>query len=113
MWDRKVLKEIGKDRFRANRVTCILAGFLLALVTGGTGSVSSAGNSGQTMDQLDIPPEVIRIVVIVLGVAAILGIVLSIFLFNPMEVGLRRFFWQNSKEAKNSKLFETASRLSR
>lgn len=97
MWDRKVLKEIGKSRFRANRVTCILAGFLLALVSGSTGGVSSAGNSGQTMDQLDIPPEVIRIVIMVLGVAAIIGIVLSIFLFNPLEVGLRKFFWQNSK----------------
>lgn len=98
MWDRKVLKEIGKSRYRANRVTCIFAGFLLALVSGGTSGISSAGNTGQTLNQMDVPPEVVRIVVIVLGSAAIIGILLSIFLFNPLEVGLRRFFWQNSKE---------------
>ena len=42
MWDRKVLKEKGKAAYRANRITCIFAAFLLAVTSGGV-----------TVDKLD------------------------------------------------------------
>ena len=36
MWNRKELKEKGKAAFRANRITCIFAAFLLTLAVSGT-----------------------------------------------------------------------------
>ena len=36
MWNRKELKEKGKAAFRANRITCIFAAFLLTLSVSGT-----------------------------------------------------------------------------
>lgn len=46
MWDRKTLKEKGKADFRANRIMCILAAFLLMLVGAIGGSGSSAASAG-------------------------------------------------------------------
>jgi uncharacterized membrane protein len=95
MWDRKDLKEKGKNAFRANRVACILAGFLLSLV-GGSMSFPTASFNYETWESMDIPPEVIRLIISIIGTATILGFVLSIFICNPVLVGLKKFFYDNS-----------------
>lgn len=41
MWNRKELKERGKAAFRANRITCIFAAFLLTLAVSGTAGFGS------------------------------------------------------------------------
>ncbi len=99
MWDRKDLKEKGKKAFRANRVTCIFAAFLLSMVTGGF-SVPTSTFSEEGQQQLDIPPEVLKIVIAVVGVLAIVAFLLQVFVFNPTQVGLRRFFYRNATDPK-------------
>ena len=45
MWDRRELKAKGKAAYRANRVACIIAAFLLMIASGAGGAVGSAGSS--------------------------------------------------------------------
>ena len=54
MWNRKELKEKGKAAFRANRITCIFAAFLLTLAVSGTPGFGSPleikySNDGPTL----------------------------------------------------------------
>lgn len=101
MWDRKELKERGREAFRSNRITCIFAAFLLALVNGGAGGAGASANVNvdqETMQKLDLPPEVIKMIIVAIGVIAVIGFVLSIFVFNPVHVGLRKFFLDNTSE---------------
>ena len=54
MWNRKELKEKGKAAFRANRITCIFAAFLLTLAVSGTAGFGSPleikySNDGPTL----------------------------------------------------------------
>lgn len=100
MWDRKVLKEKGKAAYRANRVTCIFAAFLLTVVSGGASVPTSTTSWQQTSEDLNIPPEVLKWIIAVLGGAFIVGFLLSVFVFNPVEVGLRQFFRQNAVNSK-------------
>ena len=50
MWDRKELKAKGKAAYRANRLMCIIAALLLALVSGAAAGGASAGQSLNAVD---------------------------------------------------------------
>ena len=100
MWDRTVLKEKGKAAYRANRVTCIFAGFLLTLVSGSTSISTSTTSWQETGDQLNIPPDLLKMIIAMAGGAVIAGFLLSVFLFGPVQVGLREFFRQNATDSK-------------
>lgn len=100
MWDRKELKEKGKAAYSANRITCIFAAFLLALVSGGAGMPASTSTWQESSDQLNVPPEVLKMVIAILGGAVIAGFLLSVFVFNPVQTGLRQFFRQNATNSR-------------
>ena len=100
MWDRKVLKVKGKAAYQANRVTCIFAAFLLTLVTGGAGATTSTTTWKQSSDNLNIPPEMLKIIIAVIGVAVIIGFLLSVFICNPVKMGLKAFFRQNASNSR-------------
>ena len=101
MWDRKVLKEKGKAAYRANRITCIFAAFLLALTAGGgTGMPTSTVNLEESYDNLNMPPEMMKMIIAALGGAVIVGFLLAVFVFNPVAVGLRQFFRQNATDSR-------------
>lgn len=100
MWDRKELKEKGKAAYSANRITCIFAAFLLALVSGGAGVPTSTSTWQESSDQLNVPPEVLKMVIAILGGAVIAGFLLSVFVFNPVQTGLRQFFRQNATNSR-------------
>ena len=100
MWDRKVLKEKGKAAYRANRVTCIFAGFLLTFVSGSTSFTTSTSSWQETSDQLNIPPDLLKAIIAAAGGAVIIGFLLSVFVFAPVQVGLREFFRQNATDSR-------------
>ena len=101
MWDRKVLKEKGKTAYRANRITCIFAAFLLAITAGGgTGMPTSTMNLEESYDNLNIPPDMMKMIIAALGGAVIVSFLLSVFVFNPVVVGLRQFFRQNATDSR-------------
>ena len=99
MWDRTVLKEKGKAAYRANRITCIFAAFLLTLVSGGASVPTSTSTWQDSSSQLNIPPEILKMVIAVLGGAVIAGFLLAVFVFNPVQAGLKQFFRQNATDS--------------
>ncbi|MBR0396930.1 MAG: DUF975 family protein [Eubacterium sp.] len=112
MWNRKELKGKGKLAFKANYWRCVLSAFLLSILVS-AGTIASRTNSSGTpandpdgaaaLNQLQAfaqqnPKTFGAIAGIVAAVGLtiiIIGIVLKIFLFNPLEVGCYRFFKEN------------------
>ena len=120
MWTRSELKERAKAAFKANYWRCVLVAFLLALLVGG-GAGSNLQKSGKdysseerlaihqlaTQSESDLartffglvdrasilPSSRIRIS---LGGLGLVGLVLSLLVFNPLIVGCYRFFLRNS-----------------
>lgn len=149
MWDRKELKAKGKAKYRANRLMCIIAALLLALVSGAAAGGVSAGQSLNAVDNHndsviedydydyddmydddfddgdyddidDIDPQDIEELnnsiqenvspglVAGLGLALLaifllvfaISLAISAFLFNPLKVGLQKFFLDNANNTK-------------
>lgn len=107
MWSRAELKGRAKEAFKRNYWTCVVVALLLTILTGSaTGSatrsnnvqeeISSGISSGVVEDGTDIARIVVSSVVLgVVGVAAVVILLLDIFLFAPFEVGGCHFFVEN------------------
>lgn len=86
-WNRAELKLRAKGMLQNNYGNCVLAAFILSLLTGaGTGSAGSSGNAGNL--QLSMPGGVL------LG-AGTVAILLDVFVINIFETGGCRFFVEN------------------
>ena len=120
MWTRGELKERAKAAFKRNYWKCVLVAFLLALlVGGGAGSSVRRSENSYTQEQQQtihelatqsdfalareffdlVDREAARQstrITVSLGGLGIVGLVLSLMVFNPLIVGCRRFFLQNS-----------------
>ena len=110
MWSRTELKERGKAAFKANYWRCVLCGFLLMIVLGSlsfsTGRSGSEGgdNGGQqaidyfnnaTPEQKTALALVLTGVLGIVSIGLIIGLLLKIFIFNPVAVGCYEFFKEN------------------
>lgn len=128
MWSRKELKEKSKLRMQANYWKCILIALLLSVIVGGGYSASGSGYKFSDSDfhnesnqELFTHPDdvnfsyidqffgssanvaifvtiVIICIIVVALIVCIVVIPLQIFVFNPLEVGCRRFFAKNLNE---------------
>ncbi len=115
MLNRTELKAKAKAAFKANYWKCVLVGILLSLFTASGASVTSstttnaanqqqgtneAANQIQQMAQQN--PEAFKAFVAVLfgglAVIAVIGVVIDIFLNNPLTMGCRSFFLKNTEE---------------
>lgn len=101
MFTNKEVRETGRTAFKANYWPCVLVSIILSLFAGYSGYQASS-NSGDISSELEGVPaeEALTFIIIVLGilaVAAIIGILLKIFLFNPLQVGSYAFFKENIK----------------
>ncbi|MBE5921607.1 MAG: DUF975 family protein [Lachnospiraceae bacterium] len=130
MWTREELKSKAQIAFKANYWLCVLAAVILALCAG---SSSTSGNADDDdmdftyVDYIDQPDSMVeeiklgfnnayadlipfefvsaQIGLSILIIVLILNIVISIFVFNVIEVGGCRFFTQNAiQPAKLSEL---------
>ena len=117
MWDIKKVKARGRAAFKANYLPCVIVALLLSLlVRGGVGvSVRNARSQATPTDEVPLElqsavtdlnnaiealPEDAKatLAVAVLGglfFFLIVGILLKIFVWNPLEVGCHRFFTKN------------------
>lgn len=123
MWDNKILKQKAKECMKINYWKMLLVGLVLAIVTGGYSVTTNVKQyvSGQNEEQTyqhdayydiddgmtyheDImfsqPVSGLGAVVgsLALGTMLVSGVVaicLGIFVLNPLQVGARRFFYQN------------------
>ena len=120
MWSRSELKTRAKAAFKANYWRCVLVAFILTLlIGGGAGSgvrrkdQSTAQLSGQQpsavmavldetglgaiVEKLDSITGLSDKVTISLGGLGLVGLALSLMVFNPLIVGCYRFFLRNSR----------------
>ncbi len=111
MWTRAELKTRAKEVFKANYWKAVLTALILGLVSGGGSGITSQNVSNSYSDAAgesftDIftnmdPQVLITVVSLVIGVVAvgwIVSILLSVFVFQPIEVGAQRFFVKCDKE---------------
>ena len=114
MWDIADIKKRGRTAFKANYWPCVIVGFILALVVGGgvTSGRRAVPQSEQTMeiesatdeltttyDSLTETEQSIFTTAIVgsLSIVSIVGILLKVFLVNPLQVGCHYFFRKNAE----------------
>ena len=113
------LKRKGLQAFKANYWRCVIAAVLLVLLLGG---VAAAGTNStqEAMDEAEVtvseaeieeifngmPAEEAEALAILLlsacAVIAVVGVVLRIFVFNPLKVGCYRFFNKNAVDSAAS-----------
>ncbi|QFJ55134.1 DUF975 family protein [Pseudobutyrivibrio xylanivorans] len=106
MWTIGEIKNQGKVAFRANYWRCVLVAFILSILTAGSASSSANNNSGDTSSVTNAfealtAPEQLALGGLFLGVfsvAFIIGILIHIFLRNPLQVGCYRFFKANVQQ---------------
>ena len=105
MWDRVTIKHRGKQAFLSNYWTCVGIAFVYTLLFGGSGAVTSSMQATTSAPAASV--QLSDEQAIVLGVA-LMGIILvsmtvsllvKIFLTNPVEVGVARFFKSNLERA--------------
>ena len=103
-WTRKELKEKAKFSVRSFYWKSVLVAFILSVISGGGGSGSSAGKDegteltgNQFVDM--VGGRYAGMLAFILGLAAIMivavviaGLALSIFVFNPIIVGCKKYF---------------------
>lgn len=106
MWNRAEVKAKGKAAFKRNYWTCVIVALIITLLFAGGSSNSVRINLNINDQQLTPSIEDVKEAFSPTLVAAgIFLIVLSIFIFNVLEVGCRRFFLMNLfKPAKFSEL---------
>lgn len=116
MWNRAELKYRAKIAFKANYWRCVLAALILSLLVGGAaGSVSGSVNglsasfstgAEQTQSFFEsFSPDqqafLVGVILAILGMlvgVAIVSTLLSIFVFNVLEIGGCKFFTDNAQE---------------
>ena len=118
MWTRSELKERAKAAFKRNYWKCVLVALILAVLTGSNLRYNSTDRRDQQAEQQamialegmesgalgSVVEAAVKTssvlqnspVTIAVGGLGLIGLVLSILVFNPLIVGCRRFFLRNS-----------------
>ena len=97
MWNRKEIKALGKEKMMGNYFRCLAAGLVYWFFFGSSGSIVF-NRSQDLMNEIKNDPDFINLLVFILavfGVLIVIGILIRLFLYNPLEVGCNRFFLAN------------------
>lgn len=106
MWTRAELKEDAKAAFKQNYWRCVLVGLIAIVLMGITGgSAGSNVSDGELKNAFyttsaETGISVMAIITIILGIMAvsiIISALITVFLRNPLTVGVSRFFYKNSE----------------
>ena len=103
MWSIGEIKAKGKEAFKANYWRYVLVAFILSLfVGGGTAAGNGSNDTSEIQEQLatisltdNQLTALLAILVGGLAIAFIIGLLIRIFLTNPIQVGCYRFFKKN------------------
>ena len=98
MWKINELKEKGRTAFKANYWTCVLMALLLSVLTGYAAAASgSSGEDAEVITQSirNMPPGVLVAIAGIFTGLFIVGILIKIFLINPLSVGCYASFIEN------------------
>ena len=98
MWTRAMLKTNARVALKKNYVNVVVVSLIFAFISGAFGS-SSAGNRGaSSFTAGNLSKDFISFLTMILGIIIIIGIIgilLTIFVFNPLKVGVQKFFIEN------------------
>ena len=98
MWTRAMLKTNARAALKKNYVYIVIVSLIFAFISGAFGS-SSAGNRGaSSFTAGNLSKDFISFLTMILGIIIIIGIIgilLTIFVFNPLKVGVQKFFIEN------------------
>lgn len=101
MWDRKELKQNAKIFLKKDYWKAVVGSLVLAICSGTGLAVSSGKLSGEDKEKLTdsieaMDPEVLFIGLLaalsVLAVVGVIHLLISVFVFNPLEVGAQKLF---------------------
>lgn len=99
MWNRQDLKARGKLAFKANYWKCVVVSILLSLAASGgftyTGRQATSDPDARAA-LTNLSPQALYILLGILGVTILIALILSIFVFHPLEVSCQRFFKENA-----------------
>lgn len=108
MWTIGDIKTRGKNAFTSNYLSSVIVAFVLSLLITGT-AVSSGSQASSTVDEkgieallLEADPAVLYALFGVLMSISIIGFILKLFVFNPLQVGGYRFFKKNVEDGNVS-----------
>lgn len=104
MWTREQLKREATWAYKRNYGASIVAALIFVLVTGGGSFASGASNGYNSAN--GVSPEITLTVALIATGAALVSLALTIFVFNPLVLGVNRFFVKNFDE--NAELSEVA-----
>ena len=92
MWNRSELKSNAKLALKANYWKAVLVGLILSFILG-SGSTAAQNSARSSTDGLtDIDPVMVFTVIGIILAAVFVAMVISIFIWNPLEVGCQKFF---------------------
>lgn len=107
-WTREELKTDAKKSFNLNYWRCVLVALITGLVTsGGAASGRSAAQNLQNQGggsrplsprEAQLLAAVATTVIVVAVIACVIGILISVFLLNPVLVGCDAFFIKNAEK---------------
>lgn len=114
-WTRSELKERAKFSLKSFYWKSVLVAFILSLITGGFSTTGSSGSdSGQSVnitgnDFVDglsgrftgRAMAIIGLGLAIIAVAALLGLLIDIFVINPLQVGCSKYFLDASEGNAN------------
>lgn len=109
-WTRRELKKRAKVSLKSFYWKSVLVAFILSLITGGFSTTGSSSDSGESVsitgnDFIDgisgrftgRAMAIIGLGLAIIAVAALLVLLLSIFVFNPLAVGCNKYFLDASE----------------
>lgn len=105
MWTRKELKARGKAAFKRNYWNSVVAGAVVLMLFGafaGGGSRAS-GSTKEITEAISQSGVSLTVFFGIPGIGILLATVISVFLYNPLEVGTNRFFLKNAQERASFK----------
>ncbi len=100
-WTRTELKQRAKNTLHLSYWKCVLVAVILSIAGGGGSGVNfnynfntddfsnDFSNVGRMTDQLT---AMIAVIMAVVAIASVIGVLISVFLFGPLDTGCRRFF---------------------
>ena len=105
MFNRKELKERAKLVLLRSYSKIFLACLAVNLLSGG--GIGFSTRKLRDVDLLEMPPQKIFAVFVIIVALAVIGIALSIFVIQPLQVGLKKFMTENAKSDAQLELLLT------
>ena len=105
MWNRKEMKTRGKAAFKANYWKCVIVSLIAVVLLGAFGGYSGSKSSSVATSEEGITAlmtgdmaKYYALVFAAMGIVVLIAFLISIFVYNPLTVGVDRFFLSNSKQ---------------